>query len=284
MVKRSHNQLNEDEAHMRFIVASEQAEKLLIKKQQSLRELSKSLCIKIKFSPFINTHTDRVMSITGTPENIGSTIGSLVRTWTGNNDDSSAQFTIQMIIPEPMVAKIVGFKGYGLRKLHRKSGAAIEAIKDGLPDSTDRLFTATGVADSLHRAVYFTSLIFQEYTGLLKRFEQESSPYEPRDNINPLRRRITGTYIPLIPLHILLVVKRKRLKLNTSTLWRSLPVLAPISLWLLVGRVKLCLLHALKWKIYPKSRLKLFLAPLLLKPSTNSHQRDSNRLLRPLYC
>ncbi|QNQ00429.1 YALIA101S05e01310g1_1 [Yarrowia lipolytica] len=196
MVKRSHNQLNEDEAHMRFIVASEQAEKLLIKKQQSLRELSKSLCIKIKFSPFINTHTDRVMSITGTPENIGSTIGSLVRTWTGNNDDSSAQFTIQMIIPEPMVAKIVGFKGYGLRKLHRKSGAAIEAIKDGLPDSTDRLFTATGVADSLHRAVYFTSLIFQEYTGLLKRFEQESSPYEPRDNINPLRRRITGTYTP----------------------------------------------------------------------------------------
>lgn len=195
MVKRSHDQLKVDEVLMRFIIASEQAEWLLSKKQQSRRELQTSFRVRVNISPFVATHTDRVMSITGTPENIASTIGSLTKTWAGKKHDQ--ELTLRMITPGPLIVKLVGRKGTTLRRLHRKSGAKLEVAKEALSDSTDRLFTAAGVPDAIHRLVYYTCLIFHEYANLLKNSEKGSRPYQPHNTTNPLRRRITsGTYTP----------------------------------------------------------------------------------------
>lgn len=178
---------------MKFVVTSEQAKALLTNKSQARRELESSFRVRMTFSSFIDIHTDRVMSIVGTPEHIASTLGSLVRTWTGNKNDK--EFTIRTIIPGPMVVKIVGHKGTVLRKLKRQSGATLDVSKQAHSHTTDRLFTATGVPDVLHRAVYFTSLIFHECTSLLKKIEV-SNPTAPHNKTNPLRQRITGIFTP----------------------------------------------------------------------------------------
>ncbi|KAG5367042.1 hypothetical protein CJU89_1491 [Yarrowia sp. B02] len=200
MAKRTHDQLNGEEVHMRFIVTCEQAEQLVANKQKPLKKLTKSFNVKLTITPFINLDTDRVMSITGTPEDIGCTIGSLVRTWTNETSDlsttSSTHFSLCIIIPDPMMSKVVGHKGTTLRKLHRKTSAKLEASKECLFESTDRQLTAVGVADALHRACYFISVIFQGHIAMLKEFEKESAPYEPQDKQNPLRRRISGFLTP----------------------------------------------------------------------------------------
>lgn len=194
MVKRSHDQLKVEEVLMKFVVASEQADALLANKSQARREIERSFRVRMSFSSFIDTHTDRVMSLTGSPEHIASTFGSLARTWTGKK--VGKEFTIRMIIPGPMVVKIVGYKGTTLRRLHRQSGAKLNVSKKAFFSSSNRLFTATGVPDSLHRVVYFTSLIYLECTSLLKKIEKVPSPNEPHNNSNPLRRRINGTFTP----------------------------------------------------------------------------------------
>lgn len=159
---------------MRFLVTAEEANTILAKKGETVRRLETSLDVKLSLSSF-KGRSDRVLYITGTAENSSRAVGALVRVWS----DDTTQFTVRMLIPEPLMIKVVGFRGTSLQRLHIKSGAKMEAQKSRLPGSTDRLLVATGVADSLHRAVYFTALIFEDYKFLLHRKHASLRNYVP---------------------------------------------------------------------------------------------------------
>lgn len=163
---------------MRFLVTAEQANTVLVKKGETVRRLETSLNVKLSLSSF-KGQSDRVLYITGTAENSSRAIGALVRIWS----DDTTPFAVRMLIPEPLMIKVVGFRGTSLQRLHMKSGAKLEAQKRRLPGSTDRLLVATGVADTLHRAVYFTALIFEDYKFLLHRKYPSLRNYVPAGKV-----------------------------------------------------------------------------------------------------
>lgn len=159
---------------MRFLVTAEEANTILANKGETVRRLETSLDVKLSLSSY-KGRSDRVLYITGTAENSSRAIGALVRVWS----DDTTSFTVRTLIPEPLMIKVVGFRGTCLQRLHIKSGAKMEAQKSRLPGSTDRMLVATGVADSLHRAVYFTALIFEDYKFLLHRKHASLRNYVP---------------------------------------------------------------------------------------------------------
>lgn len=149
---------------IRFLVSCEQAYQVLTKKGETVRRLESALDVKLSLSSF-KGKADRILYVSGTAENSSRAIGALVRIWS----DDAETFRVKMLIPEPLMIKVVGYRGTSLERLHVKSGAKMEAQKSVLKGSTDRLLVATGVADVLHRAVYFTALIFEDYKFLLHR-------------------------------------------------------------------------------------------------------------------
>ncbi|KAG5365229.1 hypothetical protein CJU90_4293 [Yarrowia sp. C11] len=159
---------------IRFLVSAEEANLVLAKKGALVRRLESSLDVRLSLSSYKGS-ADRVLYITGTPENSSRAVGALVRVWS----DDTTSFTVRMLIPEPLMIKVVGFRGTALQRLHLKSGAQMDAQKSRLPGSTDRLLVASGVADALHRAVYFTALIFEDYKFLLRRKHASLTNYVP---------------------------------------------------------------------------------------------------------
>lgn len=201
-MKRSHN-LTEDDVHMRFIIPGEQARRILskIKKRVAFTEIETKFEVSMKFSPFVNDDIDRILSISGSCENVGRAVGALVRLWNEESDqpsdESSKVFTLQMLIPFSLFHKVVGSRGCNLKSIQKKSSATIRFAHKFMLDSTDRLFYLEGVADAIHRAIYFISLKFQEYSNLLAKIDTKGKPYIPtgepkyKDDENPLKRRIS---------------------------------------------------------------------------------------------
>lgn len=183
MAKRNHEQLSQDDMCMRFVITPDQSVALMSDEALSLKKIASESSTRLRLSAFKSHDVGRVLYLTGSAENIARAIGALARLWSHEDGSPSSSrsktLTLRIMVAECLIGKVVGPKGAMLTTIQRKSGAKIEAKKNTLGESTDREVIARGVADALHRAVYFVGEIFSENRAILARMEKAMKEYVP---------------------------------------------------------------------------------------------------------
>lgn len=83
--------------------------------------------------------------------------------------------SIRLIVPHVRMGSVIGKGGAKIKEIQESSGARLNASEQMLPQSTERILTIHGVADSVHIAIYHIAKVFNDHTDRL----QSTIPYRP---------------------------------------------------------------------------------------------------------
>lgn len=165
--KRHHSP--ENTLHIRILIEPGYCARVLGPKGNRLRELRKAADESRLLDSWISSDNGfeyRVMHILGTPASVARFLGLLVRAIHDEgaepSGESSRPYDLKMLIPHPLMGKLIGTKMAIFKDIEQKSSAFLSADREKLPQCDDRIVHVYGVADSIHIACFHICEIYDE--------------------------------------------------------------------------------------------------------------------------
>ncbi|CCD25514.1 KH domain-containing protein NDAI_0F01960 [Naumovozyma dairenensis CBS 421] len=191
--RKSSSNVNElEEVEMRMLCLDSQIGLIVGYRGEIIHTIKRDSSTQITISTRKMHVNERVISIKGITENIAKAFGLIAKSIINNNTKNkklgdSTITDVHLLVPYFVMARISGEGRYTMDEIIELSAADLRQTKEPLPDSTDMLFTVSGVADSIHIATFYIGQEYLHTFNSMKREEAEEVPYEPIEG-----RRILG--------------------------------------------------------------------------------------------
>lgn len=143
---------------MRCLVPSKTAGGIIGKGGCNIKDMRETFNALIQI-PDSNS-PERVLQVRASPESCGEI---LLRVLPTINDNGSGRFrpgevtsmSIKLLVHQSQAGGIIGVKGYKIKELREKTGAAIKVHQECAPNSTDRICIISGTPDVISQCVVF---------------------------------------------------------------------------------------------------------------------------------
>ncbi|KAK9464792.1 hypothetical protein V1512DRAFT_278044 [Lipomyces arxii] len=140
---------------LRCLVSNREAAALIGKKGENVSQIRQSANVKCTFSDNVKGASERIVTLTGTVQNVAQACGMLVRTIFNEppeQADDSKIYNLRTILPHESLGPIIGKSGSRLKEIRESSGAKLTVSDTMLPLSTERTMLIHGNADSIQQA------------------------------------------------------------------------------------------------------------------------------------
>ncbi|KAI3404968.2 PBP2 [Candida oxycetoniae] len=189
---------------LRMYVPVKEASTIVGKQGAKINHLREKANVRIQISDNIRGVPERIVSVKGPAENVAKAFNLITRTILNEPEDepanmNSQQYNLKLLIPHPLVGFIIGKQGLKFREIEENSAAKLKAAEQPLPYSTDRVLSVMGVADAIHIAIYFISLVIIEHQDTLKKnkvvlynpanYQPENSPFEQQSQYSNMQQQ-----------------------------------------------------------------------------------------------
>lgn len=189
---------------VRWLLESSLCPRILGHGGRTLQKIRQSSACDSWISPKVSGAEYRVMHAKGTPSSVAKFAGYLVRELFNEPMDkpsssSSRVYNIMLLVPHPLVGRIVGRQMSNMQMFREKSAANLNLEREKLQGCDDRILHVSGVADAVHIAIYYIAQEMLEGQSQL----QGSGMGTPRQycpgsgplNIMPVKNDIKSTYL-----------------------------------------------------------------------------------------
>lgn len=171
---------------VRWLLESSLCPKVLGYGGRTLQRIRQSCACESWISPKISGAEFRVLHVKGTPTSIAKFAGYFVRELFSEPPDepstaSSHTYNVMLLVPHPLVGRVVGRQMSNLQMIREKSSAGLNLEREKLDGCDDRVLHVSGVADAVHIALYY---IAQEIL--------EGQPQLPGSGMNTPRQYCPG--------------------------------------------------------------------------------------------
>lgn len=186
---------------LRTIVHSADASIIIGKGGRHINEIRQESGARLQLTGAVPGNEERILTVSGALEAVARAFGLLVRRL---NEEPFMQpslpgaraYTWRFVVPNPRMGSVIGKGGTKIKEIQEASGARVQAGENMLTGSTERILTITGVADSVHIAVYYVGLILAEnqdrgvgnnlaYTPAAAAFASPNPPTIPPTGLPP---------------------------------------------------------------------------------------------------
>lgn len=152
---------------LRAIVHSADASIIIGKGGRHINEIRQESGARLQITGAVPGNDERILTVSGALEAVARAFGLLVRRL---NDEPFMQpslpgaraYTWRFVVPNARMGSVIGKGGTKIKEIQEASGARVQAGENMLTGSTERILTITGVADSVHIAVYYVGLVLAE--------------------------------------------------------------------------------------------------------------------------
>lgn len=178
---------------VRGLVATKEAGVVIGRGGANVAEIRQLTGAKVNVSENVFGAPDRVVTITGTPEQVARGVATIAKYMikeslrsqneTVSDDDmyQSHPTAFRLLTPNSRAGAIIGRSGAKLREINETSGARIQISHEPLPMSSERVINIHGSVSSIEKATLAIAEIFRErHDGTVKYFKptptQQSNP------------------------------------------------------------------------------------------------------------
>ncbi|PKI84304.1 PAB1 binding protein [Malassezia vespertilionis] len=153
---------------LRVLIITSDASVIIGKQGRHINEIRELSNARLNISESVPMSPERILTVSGPLDAVSKVFGLIVRRMTDEPYDEPSVpgmriVTIRLIIPNSRMGSIIGKQGNKIKEIQEASGAALNAGETMLPGSTERVLSITGVADSIHIAVFYVGTILLEH-------------------------------------------------------------------------------------------------------------------------
>lgn len=195
----SASEMAESYITIRSIVTTKEAGTIIGKSGQTISDIRKAASVTAGVSPAAEDSPDRVLSVTGTLQNVAEAYFQIAKVFIDSEIVSTDYpfsmtqkpppgiATLRLLVSHLQMGAVIGKKGLKIRALQEKYKVRMVASKDILPQSTERIVEIQGRPDGLKHC------LFEIGFSLLEDWERSKGtiPYLPR--FRPLPEIVTET-------------------------------------------------------------------------------------------
>jgi len=153
---------------LRAILSGREASVVIGTGGDNVARIRQLAAARISVSDNVKGAIDRVLTCSGTPENVAKAFGLMVRTLNGeslegSSNETSKSFTLRLAVSDYYMGSVIGKAGSRIKELQEQSGARVTASDGCLPLSTERTVVIAGVADAIHIAVFHLGKTIRDF-------------------------------------------------------------------------------------------------------------------------
>lgn len=159
---------------IRMYCQVQEASLIVGKGGEKIRHIREKANVRMDVSENLKNVPERIVTVRGPSEHVARAFGLITRTILDEPEDEPASmmsrlYHLKILVPHPLIGYIIGKLGSKFREIEENSAAKLKAAEQPLPYSTDRVLSVTGVADSIHIAVYYISQVMIDHKDALKK-------------------------------------------------------------------------------------------------------------------
>ncbi|KAI8902553.1 hypothetical protein BC833DRAFT_520967 [Globomyces pollinis-pini] len=147
---------------IRALISTKEAGVVIGVKGSHVAEIREATGMRIMVTPHIQNVPDRVMTLSGPLGSLGVAMAMIVTKLLSRNEpneESEDTVTLRILVPSTRMGFVIGKSGARIKELQANSGAKMYSQNENLPNSTERVMTMIGNADSLQIACYSLAAI-----------------------------------------------------------------------------------------------------------------------------
>lgn len=157
--------------HLRMLCQVKEASIVVGKGGETINHIKEASQARINVSDNIRGVPERVIHVMGPLEKVANAFGLITRAILGEDnkpsDQDSRPIQLQLLVQHQLIGYVIGKQGLKFREIEDVSASKLSASPSPLPYSTDRVLTISGVADSIHIAVYYVAQTILEFKSLV---------------------------------------------------------------------------------------------------------------------
>ncbi|KAJ3259098.1 cysteine desulfurase [Boothiomyces macroporosus] len=129
---------------MRSVLSNSEVGAIIGSKSEFLKEIKKNSGFSLKFSTRVKSTPDRVMTLSGSLDQLETTISMITNKLTSKSNSNS--WTFRILVPNQKFDEIIGDGSVNIKELAANTGAKIYPHRDLQPFSTERVIGVQGDA------------------------------------------------------------------------------------------------------------------------------------------
>lgn len=156
----AHDQDETKWLHLRAVISSAEAATIIGKRGENVTVVRRLAGARCTISDYTRGALERILTVSGTIDSVSQAFGLIVRNLLqepleGRSNDQSKAYPVKLLIPDLLMGAVIGQKGLRIREIQNLSGVRLTASHNVMPFSSERSLNVHGVADAVHRAVWY---------------------------------------------------------------------------------------------------------------------------------